>query len=273
MGSATRHRQAFLKQNPRCAFCGGLAQATTIEHCPPRSMFQDRKWPEGFEFPSCERCNASTSNHDLLIALLGRMDPINDKGDQDGAFGGLVAQANRQFPGLFEKMKLSASEARQSCRALGVTPAPGRTYQETGVVNVPEEFHLAVCSLAAKLAKGVFYRETKQIFPEYGCLALNWFTNADLIRDGKYVVFDLLKDLGGEVPILKRSGQHLNNQFEYKWLASNDIPFFIFQASFGNSFGMAVWGCAERGRLEHKFDELKKKTGHDGPFCLIQTGV
>lgn len=273
MGAGNSRTKVFLRKNPTCAFCGGTELATTIEHCPPRAMFQWRQWPEGFEFPSCEKCNGGTSNDDLLVALLMRMDPFEDKGDRDGRLKGLAFQVNRQFPGIFEKMKLSASEARKSCRDLEVTPAPGKTYRETGVVNVPNEFHHAVCVLAKKLTKGLFYKETGNIFPNDGCLALTWFTNADLVRDGKYIVFDLLKHIGGNIPVLKRCKTYLNDQFEYKWSASNDVPFFIFQARFGNSFGMVVWGCAERGRLEHKFDELKEKTGHDGPFCLIQTGV
>lgn len=54
MGAATQHRQAFLKPHSICAFCGGKNAATTIEHCPPRAMFEYRSLPEGFEFPSCD---------------------------------------------------------------------------------------------------------------------------------------------------------------------------------------------------------------------------
>jgi hypothetical protein len=53
MGAATRHRRAFLAKHRYCAFCGGHATATTVEHCPPRALFQDRRWPESFEFPCC----------------------------------------------------------------------------------------------------------------------------------------------------------------------------------------------------------------------------
>jgi hypothetical protein len=69
MGAATRHRQAFLRNHKTCAFCGGGAPSSTIEHCPPRSMFQHRQWPEGFEFPACQACNKGSSDHDLVIAM------------------------------------------------------------------------------------------------------------------------------------------------------------------------------------------------------------
>lgn len=270
MGSATRHRQAFLKQNSQCAFCGGAVRATTIEHCPPRSMFQERKWPEGFEFPACERCNSGTSDHDLLIAFLARSDPFEDKGNQDGALNGLVVQVNRQFPGLLGKMILSASDARKANREVGVTPDSGMTHQDTGVVNLPDEFHNAVCSFAKKLTKAIFYKEMGYVFPNEGCLALVWFSNADLIRDGKYIMFEILKDIGGVTPALKRTGKYLNDQFEYKWSIANDAPLFVLQARFSNAFGLVIWGSQERGRLENKFDDLKKRTGRDGPFSIIQ---
>jgi hypothetical protein len=62
-------KNAFFSAHPVCIFCGGGEKATTIEHCPPRAMFQFRDWPEGFEFPACESCNHGTADHDLIISL------------------------------------------------------------------------------------------------------------------------------------------------------------------------------------------------------------
>ena len=102
---------------------------------------------------------------------------------------------------------------------LGLKPAPGQTHQEASGVKVLDEFHQAVCVLARKLAKGIFYRETGTVFPDEGCLLLNWFTNSDLLRDGKYPAFDLLKEIGGNAPPLQRTGKYLNDQFEYEPVA------------------------------------------------------
>jgi hypothetical protein len=104
MGSATRHRKAFLIANPVCAFCGGNTPAATIEHCPPRAMFQRRQWPEGFEFPACEACNQDTGDDDLVVAMLARMDPFEDRGNLDGKGPGIMAAVSQQYPGIFGKM-------------------------------------------------------------------------------------------------------------------------------------------------------------------------
>ena len=273
MGSATRYRHRFLAAHPKCAFCGGVLQATTIEHCPPRAMFQNRQWPEGFEFPSCDSCNQGSDDEDLLVAMLARMDPFEEKGNEDGRLQGLMLSANKQYPGLFQKMMPSVSEARRNNREFGTTPMPGKTHQDTGVVKVPEELHVAVCTLAKKLAKGVFYRDAGTIFPNTGCLLLNWFTNADLIRDGKYVVFDLLKELGGTAPPTQRSGKYLGDQFEYKMTLAPEGTVFILQARFGSAFGLAVFGSITPGLLEDNVLRLREQTSSEGPFAVLQSAV
>lgn len=147
--------------------------------------------------------------------MLARMDPFEDSGNRDGRLVGLIRNVNAQYPGLFAKMMPSAVEARRQNQTLGLQPAPGQTHQEAGPVKVPDEFHQAVGVFARKLAKAIFYRETGCLFANEGCLLLNWFTNADFLRDGKYVVFDLLKELAGLAPPLKRGGKYLNDQFVY----------------------------------------------------------
>lgn len=271
MGAATKHRQQFLKKHPICAFCGGETEATTIEHCPPRAMFQHRHWPEGFEFPSCALCNNGTGDQDLLIAMLARMDPIESKGNRDGKHEGLMKMTNKQFPGLFQKMMLSANEARKGNKELGLQPQFGQTHQEVGGIKVTTEFHNAVCTLARKLAKGIYYNATKKVFPNDGCLLLNWFTNADLFRDGTYVVFDLLKELGGVAPPLVRSGNYLNDQFEYKLALSPEQDLLVIQARFGNSFGFVIFGSTQQDRLEPMLDRLKERIKKDGPFAILQS--
>jgi len=234
-------------------------------------MFQDRRWPEGFEFPSCIACNQGTDDDDLLVAVLARMDPFEEKGDADGKGLGLLKMVNKQYPGLFEKMMPSPTEARRHNRELGLVPEPGQTQQETGAVKVPEELHHAVCVFARKLAKGIFYRETGNPFPNEGCLILNWFTNVDLIRDGKYVVFDLLRALGGTVPPVQRSGQYLNDQFEYKLSLSPTKDILVLQARFGKAFGFVVFGSALQDRLEAIITHLREQTQRTGPFAILQS--
>jgi len=236
-------------------------------------MFQHRQWPEGFEFPSCENCNLGTNDHDLLISMLARMDPFEEKGNQDGKLEGLMKMAKKQYPGMFERMMLTASEARRHNRELGLQPQTGQTHQQVGAVKLTPEIHTAVSKLALKLAKGMFYRESGKIFPNNGCLLLNWFTNSELLSEGKYNVFDLLKELGGVSPPLFRSGRFLNDQFEYKLSISPDKDIFIIQARFGNSFGLVIFGSTIPSRLESIVTNLRQQTERNGPFAILQSPI
>jgi hypothetical protein len=62
MGMAKNLREEFFTKNPWCIFCGGTVAATTVEHCPPRAMFDNKEWPEGYAFPACASCNGGSSN-------------------------------------------------------------------------------------------------------------------------------------------------------------------------------------------------------------------
>jgi hypothetical protein len=271
MGAAASHRRKFLEEHSVCAFCGGVTPATTIEHCPPRAMFQFRHWPDGFEFPSCESCNAGSSDEDLLVAVLARMDPFHDRGDLDGRHRGLMQAVNKQFPGFFERMMPSPGEARRANRDHGIVPQPGQTHQEAGPVKVPEELHHAVCVFARKLVKGIYYQDAMTPFPNDGCLLLNWFTNADLLHAGRYPVFEQLQPLAGNAPLLKRSGRLLNDQFEYKLSTAPDRSILVLQARFGFAFGLVVFGSTQSGFLEDIVSRNRTETGRPGPFAVLQS--
>src|SRR6185437_15712623 len=64
-------RAQFLLRHPRCAYCGGVA--TTTDHCPPRSFFLGRVWPETYEFPACGPCNAEGRGDEQILAVLVRV--------------------------------------------------------------------------------------------------------------------------------------------------------------------------------------------------------
>ncbi len=271
MGSTTKQRQKFLKENPICAFCGGKASATTVEHCPPKAMFKDRLWPEGFNFPACLECNNGTTDHDLIIAMLARMGPIDRNGIEDGAFEGLVKSVNKQNPGLLSKMAPSPIEARRSNRKLGIKPAKGQTHQEAGAMKVPDEFHAAVCVLATKLVKGIYYRDTRKVFPDIGCLLMNWFTNVELFKEGKYTVFEVLRELEGDVPVLERTGKYLNDQFQLKISLAPTNDYVAIQALFGPAFGFVVFGSTLAGQLESIVHRLRTQTMREGPLLVLQS--
>lgn len=262
--------QRFIKLHPKCIFCGGATDATTIEHCPPRALFQKRIAPEGFEFPSCAKCNNYSSDEDLIVAVIARMGSPKF-GDSDGKLVGMMKALNRQRPEFYKTFLPSATEARANNRQLGIEPTPGMTHQEMGVLNINDETREAIRVFAKKLAKGIAYLETGIIFKNEDCLALNWFTNANVIKDGGHKVFEILGHINGETPELSRSKVVLNNQFEYKFSLSDDKNLILIQAKFGESFFLVITGCMTPGHLENLLEGAYKDLGRDyEPFEIIQ---
>lgn len=270
MGMSRVRKDAFFAAHPYCIFCGGTVPTMTVEHCPPRAMFQHRAWPEGFEFPACSGCNHGSADDDLLISFLARTDPFNDAGNADGRMPALMESVHQKFPHIVRKMMPTAVEARALNRELGIVPPPGVTNQEAGPVHVTDEMHSAVEVFAAKLTKAIFYMQTGRAFPAHGRIALRWFTNAELVtNNGRYSVFELLEGLAGFAPELSRSKSLLNDQFEYKCSLSSECDLMALQARFGQGFGLVVFAATDREQLDRVYASLEKRTEKPNPFTLI----
>jgi hypothetical protein len=258
----------FIEQNPWCIFCGGTEATTTREHCPPKALFQNKAWPEGYEFPACFRCNNGTSNYDRMLAMLARTDYKGDAGNSDGKFVDLVAGVHSQDASQIRAMLPSVREARTYNRRYGIVPKPGQTHQGASPVKITPEMQTAVEVFSRKLAKALYFREVGKVFPLHGCLALNWFTNAELLTNGSYPVFQTLEGITGNAPTLKRGRKELNDQFSYKITVCSDVDMFVLQASFGSAFGLVIFGSGEMGRLEAIMADLQATHGRS-PFTIL----
>jgi hypothetical protein len=79
MGEAKRRQisdKDFLKKHPDCAYCG--APSASLDHCPPRALFKQRHWPEGYRFPCCIDCNNSARFDELAVACIARFTALTD---------------------------------------------------------------------------------------------------------------------------------------------------------------------------------------------------
>jgi hypothetical protein len=269
MGMSRARKDEFKRKHPWCIFCGGVAIMTTIEHCPPRAMFQGRHAPEGFEFPACSNCNHGSADDDLIVAFLARINPFEGSDRGDGRFRELAKSIRQKHPGLIEKMFPTATEARRLNKTFGLRAPPGKTQQESGVSKCPAEIHQAIAVFAAKLSKAIYYLETEKIFPENGELVMKWTANSELVSRGGYTLIETLTDLPGVEPVLKRGGTHLNSQFAYKLSMANENEFFAIQAVFGFGFSIVVFGSTTVGEFEDQRKLLQRNFGKTSNFVMI----
>ena len=260
MGERSRKWRTFFAQHPRCVFCGGARQAQTIEHYPPKAMFKKKLWPEGYEFPACDECNPGSRTDDLIVSILARVDPLNsresDEEDQK-VLEGLMSRLRIVRPGLLNQMIPSVRESRQANRQYGTSVLPGQTQQEASrALKIPPDVIRAVHVFAKKLGKAIYYKETSSIFPADGTLLMAWESNVELIRTGRYKLFDILQDMPGTVPRIERNRSILENQFAYKWTATGDL--FVLQVAMGTSFALVANGSSLVGRLDEIVEMIAK---------------
>jgi len=269
MGMSRKHKDAFKLEHPACIFCGGLNPMTSIEHCPPRAMFQHRQWPEGFEFPACDACNLGSADDDLIVALLARINPFDGSGGADGRFSKLASSIRQKHPGLIARMYPTPGQARRLNRSLGLTVAKGKTHQESGVANVLPEMHRAVEVFAAKLAKAIYYKETSKVFPLDGELLMKWSGNSHLVTQGRYLLLDSLGDLPGNAPELRRGRTVLNDQFSYALNMADGGDLFAIRATFGAGFALLIFGTPLPGSLDNHYALVAELTGQQTTFTRL----
>lgn len=256
MAQASARRLAFLAKNPMCIFCGGAAVATTVEHCPPRALFLNKAWPEGFEFSACADCNHGTSDDDLLVAALAGMQLTKRKPER--ASGKLLLLANRQFPTLIHRML-----SRQSSTPTSVGEA-GDRWRDSVLVNVTPEMHAAVATLAGKLTKAIFHRHTSKIFPKQGEILFHWLSNVDAGNDGR---IPFLTEIGNHATLsgpIQRAGKSLKDQFDYSYFAHHTGDLYVMQVTFGSAFGFATIFSPTPGFLDEASATVSKEPGGEG---------
>jgi hypothetical protein len=261
-------RDRLLSACPHCIYCGGQTPSETVDHCPPRAMFQEKKAPEGYEFGSCEACNSGTSDADLMVSALARIG-VHSAGNNDGKLLGLMKMANKQFPGMLTGMMPSALEARKLNRLLGIKPPPGVLQQHTGVGKVTDAHLASLRVFARKFTKAAFFKHAGAIFPGDGAIAYRHFTNADAMGEG-FVFFETLQGVAGDVPRQVRTNVDLTGQFSYKVSVAVNRDVMILQVSAYKSFGFVTFSSTDPSVIRGAIKSLEQKTGHASPFELLQ---
>lgn len=250
-----------------CIFCAGQAVATTEDHCPPKSMFRDKQWPVGYVFPACFACNGGASDDDLMLAFMAQMDP---GATNERKMKGLMYLLHRQNPEALPAMELSAVEARAGARRLGLRPDPGQTYQEIGIVRVPDAMDEAVATLATKLSKAVYFSHSGKVFPTDGGIMMSWFSNASRLENAGGTVLDALTGLAAMSTPKTRNGKDLQDQFDYRYSQGEDHDLNVLQAVFGPVFGFVTLFSPTPGKMEGFEASLKAKHGRQrSPFIWL----
>ena len=162
-GTKKRERkEIFFQNNPYCCFCGGEANTETIDHFPSRTIFDGRKWPEGYAFPACENCNKQSKISEMVTSFLFKIFPSPITDEQ-------LREFQIAIDGLMNNRSVIMKELL-SC------DDPNGFY--CGPLTEKE-----LLFFANKLGCALHYKHTEQIISHSGAIVIpDFYTYADLIE-------------------------------------------------------------------------------------------
>jgi len=239
LGQSKTRVQRFIESNKICIFCGGATASETEDHCPPRTIFIDRKWPEGYVFAACKNCNSKSSDAEYLVGLMVKMGwglMVDSKVDKS-MYDKIFSELRFKKPAILTKMQngLSAAAKKRLAKDIGYIPPNGGLYADMPLISFPEEFNNAIKIFGRKLAIALHYKHTNKIAPQNFGFKLRWATNYELIRN-QYLVNEEILNNFAPAQKLVREKVDLSSQFNYSYVITEDNKSSAFHCSFSESF-------------------------------------
>jgi hypothetical protein len=252
MGAGRRRRAEFFSKHRHCCFCGGRERATEEDHVPARAIFDERKWPEGYNFPACESCNRITRQDEKVVAFLSRLGPTKDDQYtpiQRAEILDCMDAMNRDYPDAVRSMNLSANDMRRHLRERGIGRPPGMSLKDIPIFSIARpEFVVPIRNFGIKLFCALHYKHAELIVPSNSEIGIRFLSNMQT----NVLSEEIFKVLGGR-PTMVRSKNELDDQFHYIFAVTADKSTSAYLCKFRESF--LLMGIVSADPLPKEFDE------------------
>ena len=261
MGEAQSRTAAFLKNNPLCIYCGSLA--TTVDHCPPRCLFKDRQWPEGYTFPACNYCNMEARQDEQAMAVLTavRLNKPPDPRERAVWAKHLIGVRNNA-PKIYSEFqtRVSANETRRSFRDAFGSAGDDLRRVGWGVIPIGNATQEAIKRFLIKFSKAMFYRYIGKlhdgvVYIRY-CNLLEMQQQPETLKE-----ILLLTSLESDA---RRNGKSLRDQFYYRYGFHKELEAIHIVVQFSEQ--MTFWLMIHSFELESKLGENAIRSDPDMPY-------
>jgi len=197
-------------------------------------MFDNRSWPEGYEFPACSACNEKTSKAELLVPMIAKSYTHPETDEAIVRFMNLARGVKNNFPDVFASLDIpSAAERKRLVRERGIQPEQGQLASQVAIVSLKHPgVGEAMELFAAKLLMALHYRHTRTVLPSSGAVAYTWYTNANPPK--RQSVRELFGTLRGQ-PEIRRQRTSLAQQFDYRFAFEKDMCTGAYFVAFGRT--------------------------------------
>lgn len=245
MGAGVKMRklrdQVFAEQ-PSYIFCGGYIRASTVDHVPPRAVFNFRHRPKGLEFPACQECNSGARIDEQVAAMLCRIYPDGETVEEQGEMHALFEAVSTNRPGLLEEMMPSFRQEKQARQYRDQLPP------HAGVLNCRGPIlNTAIHRFGAKIGFALHYYLTKKIVPPTGGAAVWWFSNYQWLTEE---LPSELAELVGNPRTLRQGTWNVEKQFRYGSIATEDNSMSVHLASFRESFAVCAFVAEQASKVQ-----------------------
>ncbi len=226
-----RHAQVLIKY-PYCIYCGGTEDATTIDHMPPRAMFEQRLRPKGLEFPACEACNEGGRIDELIAATLSRAYPDPETEEAKKEVRKLWDSINNNCPELLDEMKPSFRQEKLARNLSAELPSSGGALDSRGPI-----LNSAIHRFAAKIGYALHFELTGKPVPPDGVAHVWWLTNYQALKGE---MPDELINMLGAPQTLCQGRWEVSNQFTFASNATEGGTMSVHFATFRFSFAVCA---------------------------------
>lgn len=252
MSKSKARKLQFFNNHPFCCFCGGAEAATTEDHIPGRAIFENRVWPEGYVFPACQKCNAESSDDEIVVSIIGTISENHKKTDtQTKEFKRRIANFARQRPDLYQSLKfLSRSSEIQKFKQNNIPAWNPNTNLQRKMVLMPKEMMEMTSNFGIKLGKALHYLHSGKIVPQAAIIKSKAFTNAEITKLDEDFTEKI--NLIPHAPGIVRSTKPLNDQFAYKYVFTDNHMQSVFAVVFGKDSLLLLITIDVTGEIDRK---------------------
>jgi hypothetical protein len=218
----------LLEKQPYCIYCGGVNKATTIDHMPPKVIFDGKDRPQGLEFPACEPCNSGGRSAEQVAGMLSRAYPRSPSTENNRELRRLIKDVRNNHPSMIDELRPSESQH------LAFVKTAIRVPDDGNLINIGgPKVAKALNIFAAKFAFAMHYEIAGKIVSRSGVAAVRYFSNSAIFAG---LIPQQIRELVGDPGTLVQGRKHVKDQFEYAGGCTQDKSQSVFVAQFRRSF-------------------------------------
>ncbi|TCM19045.1 hypothetical protein EDF56_104582 [Novosphingobium sp. PhB165] len=245
MGRKKQKMERFKTEHPTCYFCASNPTESE-DHVPSRECFRGRVGPEGFSFPACKRCNNSAGNLEQVVALYLLLADQSNRDIDLAQLGRLVLGVKNNNPTLMPNVTQDVREARRHFASKQMVLAPGLTYSEVSLLQLPAEMTKPMELFTRRLTCALYYKEIGSPLPLEFDIGTAWLP----IADPKSVeVAQAAMELFPDLRTTNRRNTDIGDQFTYVWGHRADSGLFGFTAQVAGAF-LVFGACVPQGMAD-----------------------